>query len=67
MSSSVFYSWQSDLANTLNRGLIRKALDDAIRAINYDVDVEEAIRVDQDTQGVSGSPPIGSTFRHASR
>ena len=62
MSSSVFYSWQSDLANNLNRGLIRKALDDAMRAINYDLDVEEAIRVDQDTQGVSGSPPITETI-----
>ena len=62
MSMSVFYSWQSDLQNTLNRGLIRKALDDAIRAINADLDVEEAIRVDQDTEGVSGSPPITETI-----
>lgn len=62
MSWSVFYSWQSDLPNKLNRGLIRKALDDAIRAINADLDVEEAIRVDQDTQGVSGSPPIVETI-----
>jgi len=62
MSMSVFYSWQSDLRNTLNRALIRKALDDAIRAINADLDVEEAIRVDQDTEGVSGSPPITETI-----
>lgn len=62
MQSSVFYSWQSDLANNLNRGLIRAALDAAIKAINYDLDVEEAIRVDQDTQGVSGSPPITETI-----
>ena len=62
MSMSVFYSWQSDLRNTLNRALIRKALDDAIRAINADLDVEEAIRIDQDTEGVSGSPPITETI-----
>jgi hypothetical protein len=62
MTSSVFYSWQSDLRNNLNRGLIRRALDDAIRAINSELDVEEAIRVDQDTQDVSGSPPIVETI-----
>jgi hypothetical protein len=62
MSTSVFYSWQSDLPNNRNRGLIRKALDKAIRAINYDLDVEEAIRVDQDTQGVPGSPAITDTI-----
>ena len=62
VSVSVFYSWQSDLPNTLNRGLIRKAFDDAIRAINADLSVEEAIRIDQDTQGVSGSPPITETI-----
>ena len=62
MPLSVFYSWQSDLPNTLNRGLIRKALDEAIHAINADLDVEEAIRVDQDTEGVPGSPPITETI-----
>ena len=62
MPSIVFYSWQSDLASILNRGLIRKALDDAILKINRELDIDEAIRVDQDTQGVSGSPPISETI-----
>ena len=62
MPSNVFYSWQSDLANTLNRSLIRKALDDAISKINHDFDIDEPIRIDQDTQGVSGSPPITETI-----
>lgn len=62
MPSNVFYSWQSDLANSVNRGLIRKALDDAILKINHDLDIDEPIRIDQDTQGVSGSPPIAETI-----
>lgn len=62
MTLSVFYSWQSDLANNLNRGLIRNALDEAVRAMNAELEVEESIRVDQDTQGVSGSPPIVDTI-----
>ena len=31
---------------------LKKALEEAIRTINYDLDVEEAIRADQDTEGV---------------
>lgn len=62
MSLNIFYSWQSDLPNKLNRGFIREALDEAVRAINADLGVEEAVRVDQDTIGVPGSPPIAETI-----
>ncbi len=58
MPSTLFYSWQSDLPNNLNRGLIRRAIDDAVAELNKDVDVEDAIRVDQDTQDEPGTPPI---------
>lgn len=63
MTRTVFYSWQSDLPNNTNRGLIRTALDKAIKNLNAEIfdspreDVGE-ILIDQDTSGISGSPDI---------
>ena len=62
MPSTLFYSWQSDLPNNLNRGLIRRAIDDAVAKLNKDVGVEDAIRVDQDTQDEPGTPTITDTI-----
>lgn len=56
----VFYSWQSDLPNNTNRGLIAKALTTACRELSAELD--EVIRVDADTQGASGSPDIAATI-----
>jgi hypothetical protein len=56
---TVFYSWQSDRRET--RNFIRSALDDAAKALNQSIAVEEPdrqITIDQDTQGLPGSPPI---------
>ncbi len=62
MRRIVFYSWQSDLPNATNRGLIQSALEIAAGAIAGDdtVDVEPVI--DRDTEGVAGSPDIASTI-----
>lgn len=49
---TVFYSWQSDLPNRTNRGLIRAALDIAVERLSETVD--EPVRADSDTQGVGG-------------
>ena len=54
--STVFYSWQSDLPET--RNVIEAALERAIRNLNRDLTVENALRLDQDTQGVAGWPDI---------
>ena len=54
--STVFYSWQSDLPET--RSVIETALERAIRNLNRDLSLEEALRLDQDTQGVAGWPEI---------
>ena len=66
MPIKIFYAWQSDRPNNLNRGLIRRALDDAVRQIASDLDINDAdrpdIQVDQDTQGVPGSPDIAQTI-----
>ncbi len=60
----IFYSWQSDTPNRIGRSFIREALDDAIEELKEKLDVDEAkrIEVDQDTQGVLGSPSIAETI-----
>lgn len=64
--ASIFYSWQSDLPNSTNRGFIEKCLEDAVKLISSDISIDEAarqdIRVDKDTKGVSGTPPIAETI-----
>lgn len=65
MAFKVFYAWQSDRPNNLCRGLIRRALDQAKSQLNNEMEVEDAVReieIDQDTQGVAGSPSIAETI-----
>lgn len=62
MSRTVFYAWQSDLPNNTNRGFIRDALDRAIKAINADIPVEDALRPDQDTKDIPGSPTVADVI-----
>lgn len=58
----VFYSWQSDLPNTTNRRFIGDALEKACKAVANNPEIEKAPRIDQDTQGVPGSPAIPATI-----
>jgi hypothetical protein len=58
----VFYSWQSDLPNSTNRGFIQKALEDAARAIRGDDSIKIDPVIDRDTAGVPGSPDIANTI-----
>ena len=57
MSTSVFFSWQSDRPG---RNFIEKALQTAIRNISDDIELDEALRsdiqLDKDTLNVPGSP-----------
>lgn len=67
MSSTIFYSWQSDLPNRSNRGFIEDALGRAITQINRDVAVQNAergddLRLDRDTKGLPGSPAIAQAI-----
>ncbi len=62
MKKIVFYSWQSDLPNSTNRGFILSALEGAVTRIANDDTIEVEPVVDRDTQGVSGSPDIASTI-----
>ncbi|MBI5446623.1 MAG: hypothetical protein HY900_36070, partial [Deltaproteobacteria bacterium] len=54
----IFYSWQSDLPNSTNRGFIDTALHEAAKRIREDDSIEIEPVVDRDTQGLPGSPDI---------
>jgi hypothetical protein len=63
MSFSIFYSWQSDSPNSTNRGFIEKALEQTIKGLGRDLELQEALRdetieIDKDTKGIPGTPPI---------
>jgi hypothetical protein len=62
MQRVVFYSWQSDLPNPANRGLIQSALEAAAEKITADDSIAVEPVIDRDTQGVPGSPDIASTI-----
>jgi len=62
MRRVVFYSWQSDLPNATNRGLIQSALEMAAEAIAGDDTLAVEPVIDRDTEGVPGSPDIASTI-----
>ena len=62
MEYKVFYSWQSDLPNPTNRGLIGEALETAAKNLTKDDTVSVDPVVDRDTKGTAGSPEIASTI-----
>lgn len=62
MRRVIFYSWQSDLPNATNRGLIQAALEIAAKTIAGDDTLDIEPVVDRDTEGVAGSPDIASTI-----
>ncbi len=62
MKRVIFYSWQSDLPNSCNRGFIQKGLEDAAATIAADDTIAVEPVVDRDTQGVPGAPDIASTI-----
>jgi hypothetical protein len=58
----VFYAWQSDTLQRHNRFLIRMALAQAAARISNDVATRTTVRIDSDTEGVLGQPPITETI-----
>jgi hypothetical protein len=63
MAVRVFYSWQSDRRQ--NRNFIRSALEAVVKDLRQDLALEEAqrdITLDQDTQGLPGSPAIADAI-----
>jgi hypothetical protein len=59
---TVFYAWQSDTPQRFNRHLIRMALEIAASRMNDGMKGEVEVRIDADTEGVPGQPPITDTI-----
>jgi hypothetical protein len=57
---TVFYSWQSDRERKACKDFIRIAADDAAAAVSAKLNAE--VRIDSDTEGVAGTPPISETI-----
>lgn len=62
MPTKVFYAWQSDVDEKVNHYLIRDAIQDAIKELAADAEVEEAPEIDHDTKDVPGTPDIANTI-----
>lgn len=66
-TATVFYSWQSDAPARTNRLFIERALTLAIKRLETDAALESVVRdaplkLDKDTEGIPGSPPIADTI-----
>ncbi|MBM1669279.1 hypothetical protein JQV33_09810 [Sulfitobacter mediterraneus] len=62
LAMKIFYSWQVDAPRKVNKDFIFDALNDAINEISAESKVSESeregLKIDQDTQGVLGSPEV---------
>jgi hypothetical protein len=58
----VFYAWQNDTSPRENRYFIRTALGLAAKRISDDPSINVQVRIDSDTQGVLGQPPVAATI-----
>jgi hypothetical protein len=62
MPIKIFYSWQSDTANTCNRRFILDALAEAIQPIGNEANLEESPRVDEGMRGIAGTPEVATVM-----
>lgn len=67
MPIKLFYSWQSDIINRINRSFIEDAIKKAINELSTEIQVENAPRdeeflFDKDTKDIPGIPPIADTI-----
>ena len=58
----VFYSWQNDINGKFNRNFIKDCLERAIKLLNQELNIQDALRLEHDTKGVGGSPDIVNTI-----
>jgi hypothetical protein len=66
----VFWSWQADTPGKIGRHFVRDAISEAIDVLKADQDIVEpsereardALELDQDRQGVPGSPDLAATI-----
>ncbi len=57
---TIFYSWQSDLPNSTNRGFIEESLKKAVKNLKSDYSIE--FNLDRDTCNEAGTPDIVNTI-----
>lgn len=62
MHFTIFYAWQSDRPEKVNKYLIKSAVEGALKNIKADAEVDLAPELDHDTKGVPGIPDIPSTI-----
>src|SRR5262249_1853279 len=62
MHFTIFYAWQSDRSEKVNKYFIKDAVESAIKTIRADAEVDLAPSLDHDTKGVPGIPDIPSTI-----
>lgn len=58
MNFTLFYSWQSDISNKLNRSFILEVLEKASKEFSIDDRYSLDTVIDRDTFGIPGSPSI---------
>ena len=63
---NIFYAWQDDIENELNRYFIRDSLKKALKNINKKSTINEAprylLQLDHDTKNIPGIPEIANTI-----
>lgn len=62
MKITIFYSWQSDLPNTSNRGYIQKAVENAAKSIQQKNNSITEISIDSDSRDELGTPDLVNTI-----
>ncbi len=62
MEFTMFYAWQSDRPNAVNRGFIKEAAEAAIKALNASATLDLSPRLDHDTKDIPGMPDIAKTI-----
>jgi len=58
----VFYAWQADRPRNTTRDLIRSCAHNAVVSVASRASITDAPRLDHDTLGQSGTPPIAETI-----
>jgi hypothetical protein len=62
----IFWSWQSDTLGKIGRHFIREVLEDALKQLNVEDELDEPLRenlhLDHDRKGVPGSPDLAQAI-----
>ena len=58
----IFYSWQSDLPNSIGRNFIQSSLESALKRIGKEQSTDIEPVLDRDTSGISGTPSISDSI-----